>query len=335
MTSRYGNDGTLCAAMANRKTVFMFSGQGSQYFEMGRALYEQRSTFRHWMERMDLIIRELSGCSVIDALFNQGRDKTEVFDRTMLSHPAIFMVEYAAAQTMIEAGVTPDLTLGASMGSVVAATVSGCLGWEDALSATVRQARILEARCERGGMIAILSEPALYDDDGLRGNCVIASVNFPSHFVVAAKQGRLEAIEAFLRGKRVGFARLPVSFAFHSPWIEEAKAPFEELWRSLSHQAAAIPMACCVLSETLTKLPENYLWTLAREPSRFYQTVMQLEANGPFRYIDLGPTGTLATFLKYALPPASPSTWQAALSPRDVAMESWTAVVAGPRLSGC
>src|SRR5579872_4118204 len=106
----------------------MFSGQGSQYFQMGRSLYDNNDTFRHWMMQLDGIARELSGNSVIEALYAPQRRIGDVFDRTALTHPAIFMVEYSLAQTLIHAGVCPDIVLGVSLGSFAAAAVAGFLG---------------------------------------------------------------------------------------------------------------------------------------------------------------------------------------------------------------
>jgi len=103
----------------------MFSGQGSQYFKMGHALFVHDPIFRDWMVRLDGIVRELSGSSVVDALYSTDRGKGEIFARTLVTHPAIFMVEYSLAQSLIHANVEPDITLGASLGSFAAAVVAG------------------------------------------------------------------------------------------------------------------------------------------------------------------------------------------------------------------
>ena len=103
--------------MPAAETVFMFSGQGSQYFQMGRELFEKNETFRDWMIRLDDIPRHVSGKSVIEVLYSDVYGKGDRFDRTLLTHPAIFMVEYSLAETLVEAGVRPDMVLGVSLGS--------------------------------------------------------------------------------------------------------------------------------------------------------------------------------------------------------------------------
>src|SRR4051812_8779412 len=101
----------------------MFSGQGSQYFHMGRALFEGNATFRHWMTRLDAMVRQSSGASVVETLYSDANRRSDAFDRTLLTHPAIFMVEVSLAQCLMDAGLQPDLVLGASLGSFAAAAV--------------------------------------------------------------------------------------------------------------------------------------------------------------------------------------------------------------------
>lgn len=301
--------------MQQPNTVFMFSGQGSHYYQMGQALYEQKPVFRACMDRLDLVARDLSGVSIVDTLYRQGRTKADVFDRLLLTHPAIFMVEYALAQTLIEDGIIPDMTLGASLGSFAAAAVSGCVSEEDALTAVITQARLFEMHCQKGGMMAILADPLSLKEELARHHGEIASYNFASHFVVSADQDGLAGIGAFLDQQCIPYQRLPISFAFHSRWIDAAKAPIENFMKLLPQQPARIPMACCLHADVLHALPENHFWNVARGPIQFLQTIAKLEMQGSYRYIDVGPAGTLATFIKYLLPRASTSTFASTLTP--------------------
>jgi len=309
-------------------TVFMFSGQGSQYFHMGRALYDGNDTFREWMIELDDIAQGASGRSVIETLYSDACGRGDSFDRTSLTHPAIFMVEYSLAQSLMRAGVWPDIVLGVSLGSFAAAAVAGFIGVEDALTAVMRQATALEEFCEPGGMIAVLADPALFAEDFLSGRGELAAVNFSSHFVVSARRAELETIEAALRKRNIGYQRLPVSVPFHSQWIDSAKAPFASFMRSIRRRQGRLPLACCDQTAILTELSDDYFWNVVRRPIRFRETTAGLEQQGARRYIDLGPSGTLATFLKYGMPAATKSTAHAVLTPYGLDQKNLAAVLA-------
>lgn len=308
-------------------TVFMFSGQGSQYFQMGRELFEKNDTFRNWMFRLEDIARRSSGRSVIETLYSDLHSRGDPFDRTLLTHPAIFMVEYSLSQTLIHAGLSPDMVLGVSIGSFAAAAVAGFIGVEDALTAVIRQAITFEECCEPGGMTAVLADPALFAEDFLSAGSDLAAVNFSSHFVVSARRAELARIEAALRQHDLSYQRLPVSFPFHSQWIEKAKAPFESFMRSIPCKPGRLPLVCCDQAATLSNLTGDYFWNVVRRPIRFRETAARLEQQGPHQYIDVGPAGTLATFLKYGMPATTKSTRRAILTPFGFERENLAALI--------
>ncbi len=310
------------------ETVFLFSGQGSHYFQMGRELFDGAPTFREWMLRLDEIARGRSGASVVEALYSDARRKADPFERTLLTHPAIFMVEYSLAQALRHAGVRADMVLGASMGAFAAAAFAGFLDVEDALSAVVGQAQALEQSCEAGGMAAVLADPALFDEEFLGGRSELAAVNFSAHFVVSAPRRELAEIEAALAARDIGFQRLAVSFPFHSRWMDAARAPFEACMRSVRCAPGRLPLWCCDQAASLDDLPEGYFWNVVRRPIRFRETVARLEQGGARRYVDVGPAGTLATFVKYGLPAASASSVHAVLTPYGRDRKNFAAAVA-------
>jgi acyl transferase domain-containing protein len=298
-----------------RRTVFMFSGQGSQYFQMGRGLYERNATFRGALERLDELAVELVGQSVVGALYHEGRSRAETFDRLALTSPAIFMVEYALARALIDAHVKPDLVLGMSSGSFAAAVTAGALSAETALAAIVAQTSLIERHCRRGAMIAVLGDVQLYRDPVMQQCCEIAAVNTSSHFVVSAPADCVARLADFLRWKGVTFQPMPVSFAFHSRWIEAAAPHAQAHFRSLALEPPKIPLVCCACGAILTTLPRDYFWQVTRQPILFPQAVLSAEGAGANEYIDVGPSGTLAALLKHVLPADSRSTLRQILSP--------------------
>lgn len=295
------------------KTVFMFSGQGSQYYQMGKQLFDADPVFRGWMTRLDDVAYRTGGRRIVDAIY--GAPKSAIFDAIGQTHPAIFMVEYALAQCLIARGVLPDLTLGSSLGSFAAAAVAGYIDPKQAMAAVLEQADAVDASCERGGMIAILAAPGLYEEDFLQRHSTLAGINFSTHFAVAAAHADLDPIEALLRQRGITYQRLAVAYAFHSARIDLAEEQFSWFMKTIPLARGQLPLVCCARGATLDRLPGDFFWQVVRQPIRFREAVASLEAQGPHRYIDVGPSGTLATFVKYALPENSASSAHATLTP--------------------
>jgi acyl transferase domain-containing protein len=217
-------------------------------------------------------------------------------------------VEYSLAQTLREAGLEPDYVLGASMGGFAALAVAGVLTFEQALEAVIEQARCLEAYCPPGGMLAILDKPALFEQTPwLQQQSALAGVNFDKHFVISASKEELPGIERALKQASITTTVLPVAYAFHSPLIDSAQGAYYDFLRTLTCNIPQVPLICCTYSTVLIDIPEAYLWNIIREPIQFQRTIAAMEAKQAWSYIDLGPSGTLATFVKYNLPVQSAS----------------------------
>lgn len=282
--------------------VFMFSGQGSQYYHMGKSLYDHHDRFRAWMTRLDAHATELVGESVCGKIYSRGHGMSDSFERTLYSHPAIFMVEYALAQVLIDDGIEPDVVLGASLGEFSSAAVAGILGVEDALRLVVDQARVIEEYCRPGAMLAVMANESLYHDTPtLFKNSELASVNFADHFVVSQQSDRIQTVEKYLKDQGINHQKLPVTQAFHSALMDPAEAAYKEKLTRYSLRKPAVRFASCTTGRILPALPDGYLWDIVRKPIRFQKIIQTMEGAGGFYFFDLGPSGTLDTFLKYNL----------------------------------
>lgn len=288
----------------------MYSGQGSQYFQMGKQLFEQNNVFRHYFEEAD----HMSGLSITNYLYDENHKKSQPFLDLTLSHPAIFMIEYALTQVLLDNNIKPDKVLGASVGEFAAAVQAGMLTFENGLELVIHQAEALKKKSPPGGMIAILENIELYENKNyLKENSELAGINFSKNFVIAAKQDNLKIIEENLRKDKLTFQILPVGFPFHSSFIDPAKDMFLE--KKISPSTASIPLVTCVEGSVLLSVNLEHFWDIVRQPILFQKTIQKLEADSPAIYIDLGPSGTLATSVKYNLPSNSSSQFFPILTP--------------------
>lgn len=184
------------------ETVFMFSGQGSQYNKMGLELYDANPVFRQTMDLLDGSFRELTGKSVVEELYHNTKRKGSRFDDIFYTHPAVFMVQYALAEALIAAGVRPRHVLGVSLGEYVAMAVAKVLPPERALKLIVQQVELLKLTCTTGAMIAILDNERLYHEHtALNENAELIAVNYDKHFTVACSREQAANIQQFLKEK--------------------------------------------------------------------------------------------------------------------------------------
>lgn len=300
--------------MRQRRTVFMFSGQGSQYYQMGKELYDQHPVFRETFDRGDAYVSGRAGFSVAAQIFSGAR--SEVCDDLRLTHPALVIVEYALFRTLLSEGIRPDLLWGSSLGEIVAAAAAEVIPLESVLDAVLEQVRIVTATVAPGGMLAVLESPGLYDELTRSGyRLTLAGVNFNRHFTIAGDAETLTAVEALLKGRQITCQRLPVKYAFHSAAIDGIEPAYRRYLGSLPLAPPRIPYLSGILGREIDTMDSGYFWNVIRQPMRFGETVASLEQQGPWDYVDCGPSGTSATFVKYNLAADSASAVHPILTP--------------------
>jgi len=284
--------------------VFMFSGQGSHYYGMGRELFIQNPVFRKWMKKQDEIVGDLTGESVLDKLYDGEKKTGDPFNRVLYSHPAIFMVEYAMFQVMLEIGAEPDYLMGASLGEFVAAAAAGVMDVTEVLEMVIRQARDFENYCQSGGMTAVLHDVNLfYQNHDIYENCELAALNYSSHFVVSGEPVGLKNVERFFADNGIIYQRLPVAYGFHSALIDPAAQAYKNFLETRQFKDPAVPFISCQCGKITGSLPDGFFWDVVRKMIQFQRAVESLERVGNHIYLDLGPGGTLDNFVKRILAP--------------------------------
>ncbi len=285
-----------------KPVVFMFSGQGSQYYHMGKELYEKNEPFRKWMNELDGIASGVFGKSIVEIIYDEAKNKSEAFIQTLDTSPAIIMVEYALAKVLIEAGIKPDYLLGASLGEVTASLLAGVFNLRDLFDELFKQLELFEKNCLKGKMIGIIDSPELFEKTpALNENSEIAAYNFDSHFVVSCEQNHVKRIEAYLEKEGIQYQTLPVSLGFHSSMLDTVEHLFKDSIKNSLYKHPKIPLVSCTYAKEMSSFDKNSFWDIFRQPIQFQKTIQALEKKNDHVYVDLGPSGTLANFVKYNL----------------------------------
>ncbi|WP_437715401.1 amino acid adenylation domain-containing protein [Sorangium sp. So ce448] len=248
-----GEPAGAVAEPGDHGVVLLFSGQGTQYVGMGRALFEREPTFRAELERCAQLFRRHLKGDLLGALYPPERDREQAearLARTAMAQPALFAVEYALARMWQSFGVRPRAMAGHSLGEYVAACIAGVFSLEDAVAIVSARGALMEAM-PRGSMLAVpLAERDLAPLLGPRLS--LAAVNGPSRCVASGPPDAIDALKARLAERGVEGRPLHTSHAFHSPMMEPAIAPFLEVLSRARLAAPELPFLSNVTGDYLS-----------------------------------------------------------------------------------
>nr|UWV21335.1 polyketide synthase 2 [Chaetomium globosum] len=210
----------------NPSCAFVFTGQGAQWFAMGRELL-RHSVFRASIDEAEAYITSL-GCpwSVTEEL-NRDATTSRINDPE-LSQALCTALQVALVDLLAHWGVRPKAVVGHSSGEIGAAYAAGILSREDAWKAAywrgVRSTQIKTLSPDRKGamMAAAMSEEAAreYLAKVEEGDVVIACINSPNSVTISGDDHAVSAVEKLLTADNIWCRRLLVKTAYHSPHME-------------------------------------------------------------------------------------------------------------------
>ncbi|RAJ76806.1 acyl transferase domain-containing protein [Chitinophaga dinghuensis] len=290
--------------MPGHHMVFMFSGQGAQYVNMGRELYEKYPGFREQLDKGLALLQQHNNIDFKSILFNESDDKR--LHDTLYTQPLLFVLEYALAMWLIQLGIRPDYMIGHSLGEYVAATISGVFSFEDAVRLISQRAALMFA-AETGEMLSVAAPLSRLDKD-LLTQVAVAAVNTQDSCVLSGTHSNMALVKEKLAQLGISAISLQTSHAFHSPMMEPVIAPFKAALSQVKLHAPAIPFVSNVSGKLITaeqaQAPdywcEHLLSTVYFEKG--LQTLLELDR--PV-FVEIGPGRTLASFINRVKGPAN------------------------------
>ena len=278
--------------------AYVFPGQGSQFVEMGKSLYESNKEAQELFERAN----EQLGFRITDIMFEGD---AEALKQTEVTQPAIFIHSVITAQVLKDA-FDAKAVAGHSLGEFSALVAAGVLSFEDGLSLVSKRAMAMQRACgiERGTMAAVLGledkivEEVCASADGV---VVAANYNCPGQLVIS---GAFEAVERACETLKEAGARrallLPVGGAFHSPLMEPAREELASAIESTPFNAPKVPIYQNVTATAVTELEtlkENLVAQLTA-PVKWTQSVQKMWRDGFDQYVECGPGNVLQGLVK-------------------------------------
>ncbi|HLP58706.1 MAG TPA: condensation domain-containing protein, partial [Candidatus Deferrimicrobium sp.] len=272
------DDAETAAAKEGKHTViFMFSGQGSQYVNMGLDLYQNEPLFRGQVDECFHLLENITGMDMKTVLypgegkitFEEAEEKIFQFKYTT---PIKFIFEYSLAKMLMKWGIRPDAMIGHSFGEYVAACLAGVFSLEDGLYLAALRGELMHGLPD-GAMLGVpFSEKELERRLTGEDELCIAAINGKSLCVVS---GPVEAVNRFEeQSNREGHdcLRFQVPKAGHSRMVEPILAEFKQKIGKVKFVKPRIPFISCVSGTWITaeEAVDPGYWTRhLREPVRF------------------------------------------------------------------
>lgn len=285
-----------------RDVVFMFSGQGAQYVNMGMELYKTESTFRERVDRCSEILQPHLAFDLRELLYPDDGDVEEAAQKlrqTSITQPALFTIEYALAQLWMAWGIRPHALVGHSIGEYVAACLSGVFSLESALSLVAARGRLMQ-ELPGGSMLAVSLSPQEIRPF-LNGKLDLAVVNAPSMCVVSGEREAVQILENEFAAKDVWCRHLHTSHAFHSRMMEPILEAFAARVGQVRLEPPGIPFLSNVTGSWITSdeaTSPTYWAQHMRQTVRFSDCVQELLREPNRVLLEVGPGHTLASLAK-------------------------------------
>ncbi|KAF2647757.1 putative polyketide synthase [Lophiostoma macrostomum CBS 122681] len=296
---------------------FVCTGQGAQWWAMGRELYARYPVYADIIDRADAVLTRLGApYSLVEELCLD--EKTTRVNQAHISQPACTAIQLALIELLRSWDITPTAVIGHSSGEIAAAYAAGHLSVESAMEIGYHRGRLVPVLKERypdlqGTMMAIGCgkeeiDPLIQQLSNKEAR--IACYNSPQSLTISGDTPAIAELQQMLEEKQIFNRRLVIETAYHSHHMELIA---EDYLKSIQHLPAA-PKSEVRFFSSLTgkeashnELDSSYWVRNLTSPVKFAQACSHLVApSGDFStgvdlIVEIGPHSAMQGPVKQVL----------------------------------
>ena len=284
------NTAILIEEKHHSNITMLFTGQGAQYPNMGKALYDTIPFFKIHIDTCIKILKTITQLDLYPILFSES---TTAINQTEYTQPALFIFEYAMAALWQYLGVQPQLVIGHSVGEYPAATIAGYLTLEEGIRLIAKRASLMQSLPQDGTMAAILAsaenvQKIIHAHDI---HVDIAAYNAPLQTVISGDISAVETFCTLAKKQRIKAVKLQVSHAFHSYKMDPILSKYKVYANDIITQSPTVPLISNVTGGIATQanIDAAYWSQHIRKPVRFMKGIQTAIDNDTQIFIEVGP----------------------------------------------
>ncbi len=294
------------------KVVALFSGQGSQYLEMGREVVMNFPVLQQTYNQVDSLLSKSGLSPISEKVFPapvfdaaQKQAQTQALQQTEVSQPAIGAFSVGLYKVLQQAGFKPDIVAGHSFGELTALWAASVLSDEDYFYLVKERGQAMakpsDSSQDMGAMLAVKGDVAEVKQI-LAGfpEIKLANRNSPKQVVLAGATDKIGELKQVLTDKGFSAISLPVSGAFHTSLIARAEKPFSKAIGEVTFNAPKIPIYTNTTAKLYPQEPEEIRKNLQAHISNsvlFEQEIENIYDQGGYCFVEFGPRSILTNLV--------------------------------------